>query len=186
MVALERRGSGAEPQCWTAPLVLEENDTVVEQATVHYNWPVRIHECGESALSRTRDRVERRCLGRFVACRQRDTGFRNLGMDVYRVSAPKIFVSTPHLRNMVPLLQPLVASDNNDPPYKCGCREPKRWGRSGDKRIPGDISAIPTDTETGYSSGTPTVRFSTSKPVWRVVVVNSYQKVEKYGNKYRR
>ena len=73
MVALERRGSGAEPQCWAAPLVLEENDTLAEQATAQYNWPVRIHGCDESALSRTRDRVERRCLGRFVACRQRDT-----------------------------------------------------------------------------------------------------------------
>ena len=46
------------------------------------NWPVQIYGCGESALSRTCGRVERRCLARFVACRERNTGSIELGMDV--------------------------------------------------------------------------------------------------------
>ena len=99
----------------------------------------------------------------------------------YWVLALKTFVSTPNLRNMVPLFHPLVAIDNYyDTPYKFGFRKPNRWGPRGEKPTSGYFGA-PSGRFFCYSPGTP----NTSGFGLQVCMAcSSYQKLPK-GEKMR-
>ena len=61
-----------------------------------------------------------------------------LGIGAGRI---KIFVSTPNLRNIVPFLHLLVATDNGYTLHKFGFRKPNRWGPRGENPILGYFDA---------------------------------------------
>ena len=113
-----------------------------------------------------------------------NTGFYEWGVDFslgVGAGRIKIFVSTPNLRNIVPFLYLLVATANGHTPCKFGSRKPKCWGpRWITKKSSARCAEIPQNWFFTY--GTPTIRFSKSKFVWCVVVINSYQWVKKWNH----